>query len=361
MTRGMYRLKDPKTGRERPTWYVRRDNPEDVRARLGGRSAFVQTTGETDHRKAAMVADRLWRQWGIEIDEARALGTGPTATLDAVTNAVENWRRDQCAAAAGLPAGRSLAATLQEVGDWPMAPGMGSVLAHLSRSSTVYPSAASTVAPPSVERDAVVWARSYFTAHPTASRAVEVPHVVGLLLGRLQAVASNPEGWVFIPDFDARLDAAVAAGGGVGAVLTSVREKVRQRFAMAWLEVEQHREAERRRAAAFLSALEAANAAPDSIRMAPRVGAYEAREGDLTVSEAIDAFKLARAQPDTDKQYGHIFRCLKELVGPDKPVRGVTRGDVREIHRFLSTLPANASKIYPDRPSGAPASRSAQV
>ena len=30
MTKGLYRLKDPKTGALRPTWYVRRDVPADV-------------------------------------------------------------------------------------------------------------------------------------------------------------------------------------------------------------------------------------------------------------------------------------------------------------------------------------------
>ena len=65
------------------------------------------------------------------------------------------------------------------------------------------------------------------------------------------------------------------------------------------------------------------------------------------MGEVIEAFHKARPQSDTEKQYGHIFRALREVVGADRPIRALTRDDVRSVRRLLERTPSNASKIYP--------------
>jgi len=144
------------------------------------------------------------------------------------------------------------------------------------------------------------------------------------------------------------MDRAMAAGGLTSAVPLKIRSSAREKFARAWLEVTQHEEAERVRADAVLSALEKVAILPASIQV-PRaaVPVFEPREDDKTVDEVIVAFKAT--QDDTVlyvKQYGHIAKALVEILGAERPMRSLTRDDVRDVYRFLCTVPTNAGKVY---------------
>ena len=93
---GLYRQPDGHGGHY-PTWYVRRDVPADVRGRMRAcgkpfGSVIKASTGETDHRSAERVAERLQAQWAAEIAQARALGIGPLMTAEAARTALEAWR-----------------------------------------------------------------------------------------------------------------------------------------------------------------------------------------------------------------------------------------------------------------------------
>ena len=365
--------------------YVRRVIPNDVRASISGRyrgkAWFVESTGEHSYAKAVTSARAIWAKWDDLIRDARALGSGPVATLEDVIGTLERWRLDRTLAAAGLR---------------PQAPEpWEGFKPHLfdPREAPLEPRVMFYAMPGDapILDDAAEWAERYFADRPAAPRSPDLPFPVGLLLGRLQVAAREPRGWEGIDGFDGALDAAFAAGvvlglqepatlafgwsglpeagegleraleaaGGPPAIPADVRQDARQRFARAWLEVVQHIEAERRRAALFVAALDAVKAPAAAIRVAP-AASYEPKEGDRTVGELIKAFKAARDLPDTEKQYGHVFRALGELLGEEKPVRAITREDVREVRRFLGTVPSNASKVYPDLSLAEAAERGAE-
>jgi len=378
---GLFQLRDRRTRKLFPTHYTRRDVPADVRARLGNR--LTRSTGETSEEAALKVAERIWTEWDVEIAEARKLGGGPLATIESVSHALDDWRRERCAAAAGLPPARSLAEMVQEVQGLPV---MGEVFKHLAAPVVaVHFNDRERLPAPSLERQAAEWARGYFHAHPDASRSLDAPLPVGLLLGRLQVAAREPRGWTTIPEFDAAYDAAHLAGvlqgrlraaglawtwhglpapdaaleaaladaGAIPSVPSRVRDETRQRFAASWLEVLQHLEAERRRAATFLAALDAATAAPDAIRVAPSPSTYAPREDDKTLGEVIDLYRADRiarhGQESTDRKYKHLFSAIEETLGRDKPVRAITREDAGAVRDLLARVPSNAAKFYPKR------------
>lgn len=340
-------------------WYVRRRVPKDLQGRLG--AVVRKSTGTADYGRAEKVAETIWREWDAEFAEARSLGGSPAATLEQVTTALDRWRAGECARAAGADvaeiARASVAALVQEVRAQSDA-GRDAILGPF----TVDLDEPATTAP-SLANDAAAWASSYFLANPLASRAVDcLPHEAGLRLGRLQMVARHPDAWKDVEGFDAALDAAAKAGGLVGALGASVRAQARPAFARALLEVEQHREAERRRAAAFLAALEATN--PAVIRVAAAPGAYQAREGDLTLGEVMDRYTAERAArtgaADTEKDFKHLRAALEEMIGKDKPFRAITREDCLAVRAFLQRVPANAAKVYPGLSLKAAAERAAE-
>ncbi len=329
------------------TWYLRRIVPADVRARIG-KTAWHVSLETNDDRVARQARERLWRDWSAEIAEARSLGPGPVADLPAVLAAVDNWRRTRCGAAADFAADLAeerrafeLAETRKHVDEIRRGP----VFVKLDL-------AAPNPRDP-VDGDALAWARAYFASErgQGADRGVGMPYAAGLLLDRLQAAATAGEAWSRVHGFDAQFDAALAAGGLSATVPPRVRDEARQPFARAWLEVAQHEEHERRRAASILATLAAANAVPASITM-QAAPAFEARAGDVTVAEAIDEFKEARGRDgveDIEKRYGHLFRAIAEIVGDDRPIRSITDRDAAGVLDLLRQVPANASKLYPGK------------
>ncbi|WP_312084054.1 site-specific integrase [Brevundimonas sp.] len=320
---GVYRIKDPKTGRLGQTWFVRRDVPADVRERLG-RRVWNETTGTTDLKVALKIAEARWRGWSDQIAQARALGAGPVMSLANATAAVDQWRRMRCRAASG---GGFLDHLIRQgVAAYMAAPGAG-ISADLS------------VDLPGEGIDAADY---YFEKHPSASRAVETPISVQMLVARLVPSLRDPEAYAQLPEFDGAMDQAISDGGGAGVLPSTTRQALRTVFANAWLEVIEAEEAERRRAAMSLAAR-----APDSV-LRDQVGrpAFQARVGDLTIGQVIAKYQAERDGDDTEKQYGHIFRALKQLVGEDKPIRAVTRDDVLTIKRTLAQIPKNMTKLY---------------
>ncbi len=51
----------------------------------------------------------------------------------------------------------------------------------------------------------------------------------------------------------------------------------------------------------------------------------------------------------TKDGYRVIFRALEELLGPNKPVREITRDDCRRVRDVLTHLPPNATKRFPGK------------
>ena len=338
---------------------------------------MTATTGQTDEEAAIRAAEHQWATWDALFAEHRRLGAGPLATVESVKSAIEAWRRARCAAAAGLRP-RSLSALVEEVEGMRLP---GAVFRSLSRPVAV--TLSDRAEPPvAVAPEAASWSKKYFVANPEASRALDTPAAVALLVGRLQVAARDPRGWQNVPDFDAALDAAYqcglseARGGGAGlswtwmglpaspevlgepapgvpVIMESVRSDCRPSFAAAWLEVVQHLEAERLRAATYVAAMDAASVAPEAIRVAPAKDVYTPKEGDRTLGEVIDLYRSERAarygDASTDRKYSHLFRALEEVIGRDKPVRAVTREDAAKVRDLLQNVPANASKYYPGR------------
>jgi len=350
-------LKGPWPGTYRKTKngviYVRKVIPAPLRPAFDGRRAYVASTGTADANAAKPVAERQLQIWTAEIKARAALGVKPVAELSEVRAAVENWRAEACRIAAGADAWdiaqQSIVALVEEVRRSPATGGGDVVLGPLNMAVV---GADRSTNFPSIGTNAVAWARAYFEVNADASRSLDLPHVVGVHLERLQAAARDPGQWAQIADFDALLDEAATAGGLHGAITPVVREDARQPFAKAALEVETHREAERRRAAAIMAAVEASD--PGSIKLNAGPATYQPRPDDVTVAEGLRRYKDWRiaeyGKADTEKDTGHIIRALVELVGADKPLRAVEHDDCVAVRDLLRRVPANAGKLYPGVP-----------
>ena len=347
---GLYRKSDG------GVWLVRKVVPAPLRP-LVGKHSFVQSTGETDRRKAEEVARRLQSLWTAEI-KARAATGSPAATVEQAEAAIAAWRVRECDRASGAAVidaqRREAEAFVREVLTAPRQAGGEVVLGPVYFSIE----APDPMPFPSMSSDAVSWAEAYFAMYSSASREMGLPHGTGLLLAAYELAAQDPNAFAAIEDFDTHLDAAAKDGGLASPMTPLVREKVRQTFAAAALVVERYKEAERRRAAAILAAV---NANPSAVRV--EVG-YQRRPGDVTLSAALKAFKAERAarlgDEDTEKDIGHIVRALEELVGADKPIRAVSRDECTQVRDLLRRMPANASKIYPGLPLAEAADRAAR-
>lgn len=323
------------------TWYCKRRVPLDLVEHFGGKKFFQSTTGTTDLASAKRVAENLWDRWSREIEDARAVGTGPRASIEQVFYAIDVWRRNECALAAGLATPDFFELPSMKAGAWREVLGKGPRTMVLEIGRPVAPSMGAGV---------VDWARRYFDDHPDLSRSMVMPHATGVLLGRLQVAVRDVDAWADVEGFQEAFESALRAGGLVDLVPASLVPLARPRFAQAWLEVVQHREAARSRAAAFLEAWEAQDRPATSVAVPTASGAYSPREGDRTVAEVVKAF---RADKQTeiggealDRRYSHIFAGLEEVIGPDKPIRAITREEVRAVRDFLRTVPANASKKF---------------
>jgi len=72
--------------------------------------------------------------------------------------------------------------------------------------------------------------------------------------------------------------------------------------------------------------------------------------GGVTLDQLVERFVADRGPALRDKTVGDyevLFRALRELWGPDRPVREVTREDCRRVRDLFESLPANAEERYP--------------
>ncbi len=215
-------------------------------------------------------------------------------------------------------------------------------------------------------------AHAYFGRHPTASREVALPAAVAVLVSRLEATVRDPARWVEVPSLDDALDEAFVETTMADAALERstfdettqmhdvpeydsndaarlpewARERVREAFVSKYLQVVRMREWERSRHAAVLAAAAAISSAPGAISLAPASPAFVARADDKTFAEVVAAFLAAR----TTKvhRYRGIIAALEEVVGPDRPIRAITKGDVKAAFAFMRRIPKNAKKFSPE-------------
>ncbi|GEM_PF-2291879 len=308
-------------------WYVRRAIPAALRPYFEGRVAFKASTKTREYARALHIRNDLWSRWSDELDYAEGLGGGRPLEIAEVEAAIDLWRRLRCAAAAGAETEVRYSGG---PASWPITSGAKGWVDWFFDATYEYAPAFA------------VWRQP-------RERGSALPHSTGLLLGRLQRAARDADAWAEVDGLDDALDAVAAFSADEGdprVMPRAVRLAVRQTFARAALEVVQHEEAERRRADAILTALEAVATDPSALRVAPPPVGFEPREGDKTVQEVLDAFKADQANPALwQKQYGHIARALGEIMGLDKPIRSLTRLDAREVRRFLETLPTNVTKL----------------
>lgn len=324
-------------------YHMRRAVPPDVRHAFPTRW-LMKSTGTTDYARAERLAEGIWRGWDHAIAEARRFGPGPLADLPALLRAIDDWRSAQTFAAKVKSAAEVAAPPL--VRDPRTALG-------IPRAPVIVDIHPVTTTGPEISLSARQWALRFFEdrpelsldPHPSASRT-------NVLRGRLQSMAADPSLWQEIQGFDATLLSSAQEAGLSLEVPTTVVEQARSAFARAWLEVLQQEEASRSIAASILAAADAVARSPDQIVIAPGPASYLPRADDRTVAELIDAYQAEQAAKNgkaaADKAGAHIYRALKEVLGPDKPVRSITRDDAIAVKKFLQQVPTNASKRYPN-------------
>jgi len=326
-------------------YHMRRAVPPDVRHAFPTRW-LMKSTGTADYARAERLAEGIWRGWDQAIAEARRFGPGPLADLPALLRAIDDWRSARTMALK--------ATSTVEVAARPLVRDLRTALGIPRAPMAIDIPPVITVGP-EVGLSARQWALRFFEArpelstdpHPSASRT-------SILRGRLQSMAADPSLWQEIQDFDATLLEAAQDAGLSLRVPTAVVEQARATFARAWLEVMQQEEASRSIAASILAAADAVARAPDEVVIAPGPTSYVPRADDRTVAELIETYQAEQAAKNgkaaADKAGAHIFRALKEVLGPDKPVRSITRDDAIAVKRFLQQVPTNASKHYPNVP-----------
>jgi len=353
--KGMFRLRaivnGRRTGPESGVWMVRKVIPKDLREHFGGRQQFTASTGSADFRVAKIEAERLFSAWTAEIVAARAVGPGPIATEAGVLAAIENWRRVRCATAHNTP-GKPVQAEPQvgpvEVREVELVGAeprrrvtlRGPLPGDVQRRNDPLPIAREPDG--ALGAGPLAFARGYFE-HPRnvgKSDKPEMPVDVYMLLDRLQRAAEAPSAWVHVQGFEPAMDAALEFGGLIGAVTTTVRDRTRQPFARAWLEVAQHEELARGQAATLLAAN---NVLELRLPTIDGTSAFQPRPGDRTVGEVIASFKKT-LRPEDERKYEHIYKALEELLGASKLARAVTPEDVLDIRAFLRRIPTHVSK-----------------
>lgn len=141
--------------------------------------------------------------------------------------------------------------------------------------------------------------------------------------------------------FDAAQDDAVAAGGLTRPLMPAVRVETRRAFAGAWLDIVQHEEWQRQRAAVFLAAANANEASPQALSVPAARNAYVPREGDRTLADLIRAFRKDRHT--FGRCFGGATRHLPPQIG--RQVR-------YPVGPFMSVLaPTLATKLEGETPA----------
>lgn len=288
-----------------------------VRADGKPKVELVRTTRRRDQDDAERVGAAIKAEWKRAIAALRA--TGNPQDVAAVLAKIEDWRKRAIARAQGYDvdiAVLAFTATMERAADRP-------------------PPA------PGLDHGGPEWARLYFRDRPQASRDTTPPPETFRRIDRLRAAEAGNEAWRDVQGFEEALSQAV------GVIDHRFRAAVRPAFAKAWREVLEAEEVERRLAARILAIMS------DHTTPAPVVpvaaGAYEARHGDRTVGELLDAYlvaaKAARGEAAV-KDSKAIFRAIREFLGEETPVRAVRRDDARRVLEALRRVPTNAVKRF---------------
>jgi hypothetical protein len=74
-------------------------------------------------------------------------------------------------------------------------------------------------------------------------------------------------------------------------------------------------------------------------------------QNSTTLKQLTEAYRADRerehGKESTDRKYGHLFRVLEELLGPDTAIATISRASCRSVRDFLERVPSNSSKKYP--------------
>lgn len=334
------------------TWYLRRAVPKDVR--WARSSDFFRSTGTTDYEDAKRVRLVIWAEWDREIAKWRTLGPlGETVSVAQVLAAIERWCRHACAyALAGPNVRKLLQPPLRDIDDpvrlpEPFEHGHSiflETLADVGRMARVMEGREP------FESAEQLQTRRYFELNPKASRALYEPPEITALISALERASVGVDEWRSVNGFEARLDEAIAAGGLTIMPAEPVRRLVRMPFALAWAEVERHRELERMRAACFATAARLSVAQGGDVGTLT-AGASTAPQVLTTIEEGIENLRLreeALGHTAAEwKHYGSAYRALVQLLGAERRLTSVSSKDAAEVVTTLRSYPSNATKFWP--------------
>ena len=327
-------------------WYARRVVPAELR-QSGLPRELVRSLGTTEHDLALHRSRDISAEFDAAIRAARATGGARPWTLETVIITLEQWHHSELMSCA-----REGAAYYLEIEEWdhraPMKIGFNPEQSDLSRALTE--------------------AKRYFEAFPSSSREVGMPAPTAILLSRLESALREPSRWVEVPGLDKTLDEAFAAqaahrnwlqttyyadrtdpSGAPGDAQTIpdwARERARTAFIPLYLDAVRTWEWERSRHAAVMVAVAAVSSIPANVQVKAEDPAYVHRPGDKLFSELVSALLTSRA--DKTHRYRGIIAALEEVVGPDRPIRAITKSDIKAALAFVRRIPKNAKKFWPD-------------
>ncbi len=318
--------------------------PRDVRGVNGLPSELRRSLQTNDYHLALRKLADVMADFDAQIAAARAGSGSPRVTLKDVQVGLDIWRMIAVAPC--------------------LVPGQGTCTKFGKDASFRYTT-------PKAEPNVLLEeARRYFQNNPEASRSLDPPEETSLLMARLQIAARDPAGWAAIEGFDDELDTVITMHGTGQAPMSEVvplgypippepppcgvghpvppwlREDARVAFARAWLEVERAREWQRARAAYVLHVERMVVAGPPGLTAVPKAAStYQPRENDRTLGELVVAFKAAKSEHP--HRYTPICAALEAVLGSTKPVRAITRPDIKAVIAFVQRIPPNASKRWP--------------
>jgi integrase len=343
-------------------WFVRMAIPKDVQAVFGGKKTLIKTTETKNSALAEKRRDDIFREAKAKISAARKSGA-LVVQLGAVVDAISTWRAKECAAAAwsvqkppidfgaiettskakGLTRAESLAIARSIIGG-SIADGKLSLDVDFSRPQKAVQ--------PEIGDDLVGYARAYFKAHPNAVQTTEPSPAITLLHFHLTAAAAAAKAtdlsWDQIDGFDKHMDAALVVGGLSMRLPDELRSEARPIFAKAWLEVVEHQEAARRRAALFIAAAERGAAFQAASSPAP----YTPRADDKSVKWVVEAYKQQRiekhGEESTARKYNHMFKLFLDVFGENTIIRTVTPEQAQQVKNKLKRFPVHMGKRFPN-------------
>ena len=299
--------------------------PACVRGVHGLPSELRRSLQTNDYQLALRRLADVMAEFEAQIAAAQAGLTGPVASFDAVILTLEKWCIDETFRFMGH------AVKWQGVNERGTGPAIFAYHQQATDLGTLL-------------REA----RGYFEhIDPKSPRTLEMPGETAILMSRLEAAIRTPSAWVDVPDLDKMLDAAARHPR---AALTEgipiwLRERVRLAFLPIYLDVVRAREWARSRAAVLLATEAASVLQPASVQLTAVSKVYSPRPGDRTLAELVKAFKAANSEHP--HRFTPVCAALEATLGSTKPVRAITRPDIKAVIAFVERIPPNAGKRWP--------------